>query len=199
MDIDGETDEDVPMLLRKKGKHVKVDEHTDFKKLKWQVAMTCGTVEEFKDAISRERHWPKKDVPLEPPSFKVGPSRPKRNKRNDLHEDQGRQMVCSNYKSVGHSKKGCPPLAQSTHGNPTPQKRQPNIPRKQAKRLNKPREEEATTRSRGGSKGRRGRGRTVRGIPSSSEPHSMTDQGQPIVPNQASVATSSSQPLISLP
>jgi len=72
-------------------------------------------------------------------------------------------MVRTNCKSVGHSKKGCPPPAQSTHGNPTLQTRQPNIPRKQAKLLNDPREEEAiATRSRGGSKGRRGRGRTVR-------------------------------------
>jgi len=39
---------------------------------------------------ARERHWPKKDMPLEPPPFKVGPSRPKRNRRNDLHEDQRR-------------------------------------------------------------------------------------------------------------
>ena len=53
MDTDRETDGDVPRLLRKKEKPIKVDEHTDFKKLKWQVGMTCGTVQGFKDAISR--------------------------------------------------------------------------------------------------------------------------------------------------
>ncbi|KAJ8439656.1 LOW QUALITY PROTEIN: hypothetical protein Cgig2_017929 [Carnegiea gigantea] len=36
MDTDGETDGDVPKLLRKKDKHIKVNEHTDFKKLKSQ-------------------------------------------------------------------------------------------------------------------------------------------------------------------
>ncbi|KAJ8442459.1 hypothetical protein Cgig2_022342 [Carnegiea gigantea] len=34
MDIDGETNGDVPRLLRKKEEPIKVDEHTDFKKLK---------------------------------------------------------------------------------------------------------------------------------------------------------------------
>ncbi|KAJ8427578.1 hypothetical protein Cgig2_006642 [Carnegiea gigantea] len=53
MDTDGETDGDVPRLLRKKEKPIKVDEHTDFKKLKWQVRMTFGIVQGFKDAISR--------------------------------------------------------------------------------------------------------------------------------------------------
>ncbi|KAJ8445998.1 hypothetical protein Cgig2_021830 [Carnegiea gigantea] len=53
MDTDGETDGDVPRLLRKKEKPIKVDEHTDFKKLKWQVRMTFGTVQGFKDAISK--------------------------------------------------------------------------------------------------------------------------------------------------
>ena len=52
MDTDGEIDEDVPRLLRKKEKPIKVDEHTDFKKLKWQVGMTFRTVQGFKDVIS---------------------------------------------------------------------------------------------------------------------------------------------------
>ncbi|KAJ8422497.1 hypothetical protein Cgig2_003507 [Carnegiea gigantea] len=53
MNTDGETDGDVPRLLRKKEKPIKVDEHTDFKKLKWKVGMTFGIVPGFKDAISR--------------------------------------------------------------------------------------------------------------------------------------------------
>ncbi|KAJ8444909.1 hypothetical protein Cgig2_015255 [Carnegiea gigantea] len=52
MDIDGETNEDVLRLLRKKEKSIKVDKHTNFKKLKWQAGMTFGTVQGFKDAIS---------------------------------------------------------------------------------------------------------------------------------------------------
>jgi len=43
MDTD-ETDEDVHRLLRKKKKPIKVDEHTNFRKLKWQVGMTFGIV-----------------------------------------------------------------------------------------------------------------------------------------------------------
>ncbi|KAJ8432644.1 hypothetical protein Cgig2_011810 [Carnegiea gigantea] len=45
MDTDGEADEDVPRLLKKKEKPIKVDEHTDFKKFKWQVGMTFRTVQ----------------------------------------------------------------------------------------------------------------------------------------------------------
>jgi len=52
MDTDGETDGDVPRLLRKKEKPIKGDGHTDFKKLKWQVGMTFRTVKGFKDTIS---------------------------------------------------------------------------------------------------------------------------------------------------
>ncbi|KAJ8445120.1 hypothetical protein Cgig2_029492 [Carnegiea gigantea] len=44
IDTDGKIDGDVPRLLRKKEKPIKVDEHTDFKKLKWQVGMILGTV-----------------------------------------------------------------------------------------------------------------------------------------------------------
>ena len=53
IDIDGETDDEVPGLLKRKERHVKVNKHTYFKKLKWQVGMTFGIVERFKDAISR--------------------------------------------------------------------------------------------------------------------------------------------------
>ena len=35
MDTNGETDDEVPSLLRKKERPIKVDEHIDFKKLKW--------------------------------------------------------------------------------------------------------------------------------------------------------------------
>ncbi|KAJ8432692.1 hypothetical protein Cgig2_016365 [Carnegiea gigantea] len=57
MDTDGETDGDVPRLLRKKEKTIKVDEHTDFKKLKWQVGMTFGTVQGFKDQYQAKKDY----------------------------------------------------------------------------------------------------------------------------------------------
>ncbi|KAJ8429987.1 hypothetical protein Cgig2_032825 [Carnegiea gigantea] len=63
-DTNGETDEDVPRLLRKKEKPVKVDERTDFEKFTWQVRMTFGTVQGFKDAISRFAIAPEYDITM---------------------------------------------------------------------------------------------------------------------------------------
>ncbi|KAJ8437788.1 hypothetical protein Cgig2_013707 [Carnegiea gigantea] len=65
MDTDRETDDDVSKLLRKKEKPINVDEHTDFKKLKWQVGMTFKTVQGFNDAILRFKEnptWPAKEL-----------------------------------------------------------------------------------------------------------------------------------------
>jgi len=53
MDTDRETDGDVPRLLRKNEKPIKVDEQTNFKELKWRIGMIFRTVQGFKDAISR--------------------------------------------------------------------------------------------------------------------------------------------------
>ncbi|KAJ8434219.1 LOW QUALITY PROTEIN: hypothetical protein Cgig2_029743 [Carnegiea gigantea] len=36
---------------------------------------------------TRDRHWPKKDMPLELPPIKIGHGRPRRNRRKDSHED----------------------------------------------------------------------------------------------------------------
>ena len=78
-----------------------------------------------------ERHWPAKDMLLQPPPVKVELGRPKR-KRKDPHEDpmkagrftkHGRQVVCTNCKSASYNKKGHPQPAELTHGNPPPQKR----------------------------------------------------------------------------
>ncbi|KAJ8432643.1 hypothetical protein Cgig2_011809 [Carnegiea gigantea] len=76
-------------------------------------------------SCAKERHWLEKDMPLLPPPLKVGPGRPKRNRRKDLKKvgrltRHGRQMVCTNYKSAGHNKKGYPQPVESTHGNPPP-------------------------------------------------------------------------------
>ena len=151
-----------------------------------------------------ERHWPEQDMPLQPSPCEVGPSRSKRNRRKDPYEDPkkagkltryGRQMVYTNCKSADHNKKRCSQLAESTHGNPPPQKRQRGRRRKQHELLSEPREQgAAATRGRGGSRGMRGRGRSA-----SSGPQSMTDPGQSLIFSQASVATSSSQPFVSPP
>ncbi|KAJ8448946.1 hypothetical protein Cgig2_030802 [Carnegiea gigantea] len=47
-------DEKDNMILRKrdKKKRVKIDEYTDYKKLKWEVRMTFGTMHKFKQTIS---------------------------------------------------------------------------------------------------------------------------------------------------
>ncbi|KAJ8440983.1 hypothetical protein Cgig2_020012 [Carnegiea gigantea] len=322
MDTAGETDEDVPTLLRKKDQPIKVDEYIDYEKLKWQVGMTFGTIQGFKDAISRfaiaqgydlkisisdsrrkkgcrfkvyascdkskatwvvrivnnhhvytrnmvknrQLKYPwiashyllrfkenptwstkelvnavKKDHGVEInkwTAYKVkqaaygmlhdsmfdhylklgryieelnrsnpGSSRPKRNRRKDRHEDpkktgrltrHGRQIVCTNCKSAGHNKKGCPQPAQSTHANPPPQKRQRDRLRKQVELLGKPWEQEVgASRGRGESRGRRGSERATRDTPSSSGPQSMINQGQPLIFSQASVAISSSYPFVS--
>ena len=38
---------------RNKKKRVKIDEHADYKKLKWKVRMTYGTMHKFKQAVIR--------------------------------------------------------------------------------------------------------------------------------------------------
>ncbi|KAJ8434100.1 hypothetical protein Cgig2_005779 [Carnegiea gigantea] len=178
MDTDGETDGDVPRLLRKKAKPIKVDEHTNFKKLKWQIEMTFRTVQGFKDEISRFAITQGYDLKI------------------DISDSRRRRVgaVCKQgckfkmYASWDKSK-------ESTHGNPPLQKRQQGRPRKQHELLSEPREQgAAATRGREGSRGRRGRGRSV-----SSGPQSMTNQGQSLISSQASVATSSSQPFVSPP
>ena len=35
-----------------------------------------------------ERYWPEKHMPLQPPPVKVGPDKPKRNRRKDPQEDR---------------------------------------------------------------------------------------------------------------
>ena len=55
LDTPPTTDEEDNMILRrrKKTKRVKIDEHTDYKKLTWEVGMTFGTMEKFKEAVIR--------------------------------------------------------------------------------------------------------------------------------------------------
>ncbi|KAJ8453186.1 hypothetical protein Cgig2_008070 [Carnegiea gigantea] len=55
LDTPPTTDEVDNMILsrRNKKKRVKIDEHTDYKKLKWKVGMTYGTMHKFKQAVIR--------------------------------------------------------------------------------------------------------------------------------------------------
>ena len=39
---------------------------------------------------TRERHWPENNLPLNPPVIKIGPERPRRNKKKAAHEDPKR-------------------------------------------------------------------------------------------------------------
>ncbi|KAL2903319.1 Gag-Pol polyprotein [Bienertia sinuspersici] len=64
-----------------------------------------------------ERHWPKVDFPIDPPPIKIGPGRPRKNRRKDPHElakkpgklsKHGLEMTCSICKAKGHNKRKCP-------------------------------------------------------------------------------------------
>lgn len=64
-----------------------------------------------------ERHWPKVDLPLNPPPIKIGPGRPRKNRIKDPFEDpkkpgrltrHGLQMTCSICKEPNHKKRKCP-------------------------------------------------------------------------------------------
>lgn len=65
---------------------------------------------------SGERHWPKKDFPLNPQPVKVGPGRPKKNRRKDPSEHPKKpgkltrhctKMTCNVCKSKDHNKRTC--------------------------------------------------------------------------------------------
>lgn len=64
-----------------------------------------------------EKHWPTSDLQIQPPPIKIGPGRPKKNRKKDPHEDpknhgrltrHGYQMTCSLCKLKGHNKRKCP-------------------------------------------------------------------------------------------
>ncbi|KAL2894817.1 Antiviral helicase SKI2 [Bienertia sinuspersici] len=67
--------------------------------------------------IEGDRHWPKVDIDLLPPPIKIGPGRPRRNRRKDPYEDpkkkgkltrHGQVLSCSVCKSKDHTKRKCP-------------------------------------------------------------------------------------------
>ncbi|XP_074290993.1 uncharacterized protein LOC141617729 [Silene latifolia] len=64
-----------------------------------------------------QRHWPKVELPLNPPPIKIGPGRLRKKRRRAPHEDpkkpgkltkHGIEMSCSVCKSKSHNKRKCP-------------------------------------------------------------------------------------------
>ncbi|CAH9132495.1 unnamed protein product [Cuscuta epithymum] len=67
--------------------------------------------------LTGERHWPKVDVPLDPPPIKIGRGRPRKNRMKSPHENpkkpgkltkHGVEMSCSVCQSKNHNKRTCP-------------------------------------------------------------------------------------------
>ncbi|KAL2899113.1 Chromodomain-helicase-DNA-binding protein 3 [Bienertia sinuspersici] len=67
--------------------------------------------------LEGERHWPRINMPLDPPPIKVGPGRPRKNKVKDPHENpkkqgkltrHGIEMTCSSCQRKGHNKRSWP-------------------------------------------------------------------------------------------
>ncbi|CAH9086930.1 unnamed protein product [Cuscuta europaea] len=89
-----------------------------------------------------ERYWPRKEAELDPPPIKIGPGRPRKNRRKDPHEDpkkpgkltkHGLQMSCSICKSTQHNKRKCPDKDNSTTSNVSNEPKRPRgRPRKNA-------------------------------------------------------------------
>ncbi|XP_021750658.1 uncharacterized protein LOC110716347 [Chenopodium quinoa] len=95
--------------------------------------------------IEGERHWPQSELSMDPPPIKVGPGRPRKNRRKDPFEDpkkpgkltkHGMEMTCSVCQQKGHNKRRCPirgttlPQAPQTPDEP-PAKRARGRPRKE--------------------------------------------------------------------
>ncbi|CAH9128113.1 unnamed protein product, partial [Cuscuta epithymum] len=87
--------------------------------------------------LTGERHWPKVDLPLDPPPIKISPGRPRRNKIKPPHENpkkprkltrHGVEMTCSICKSKSHNKRKCPDKNKSVEAQP---KRSRGRPRKE--------------------------------------------------------------------
>ncbi|XP_010689632.2 uncharacterized protein LOC104903315 [Beta vulgaris subsp. vulgaris] len=87
--------------------------------------MYCGGI----SLLTGERHWPKVDMPLDPPPIKIGPGRPRKNRIKDPREDpkrsgklskHGVEMSCSVRKNKGNNKRTCPDKGKAVE--PTPKK-----------------------------------------------------------------------------
>ncbi|XP_076899167.1 uncharacterized protein LOC143552959 [Bidens hawaiensis] len=69
--------------------------------------------------LPSEKYWPCVKLPLDPPPIKIGPGRPKKNRKKDPHETKkpgklsrhGMLMTCKNCNEKGHNKSSCSKLA----------------------------------------------------------------------------------------
>ncbi|KAK1411785.1 hypothetical protein QVD17_32525 [Tagetes erecta] len=92
--------------------------------------------------LPSERYWPVVDYPLDPPPIKIGPGRPKKNRKKDPHEDpkrpgkltkHGMLMTCSICKLKGHNKRKCKERGKTSTETSSQQKRPRGRPRKSAR------------------------------------------------------------------
>ncbi|KAK9077857.1 hypothetical protein SSX86_006195 [Deinandra increscens subsp. villosa] len=88
--------------------------------------MYLKAYENYIPPLPSEKYWPQVDLPLDPPPIKIGPGRPKKNRKKDPHEDpkkpgkltrHGVKMSCSVCKSRTHNIRTCPNKREGT--NPT--------------------------------------------------------------------------------
>ncbi|KAL2898953.1 EF-hand calcium-binding domain-containing protein 5, partial [Bienertia sinuspersici] len=82
--------------------------------------------------LSGERHWPRVQLPLDPPPIKIGPGRTRKNRIKDPFENpkksgklskHGIEMTCTICKRKGHNKRRCP--TRGTIENVQPQQKRP--------------------------------------------------------------------------
>ncbi|KAI3807078.1 hypothetical protein L1987_23000 [Smallanthus sonchifolius] len=87
--------------------------------------------------LPSEKYWPAVDYPMEPPPIKIGPGRPKKNRRKEPHEltnkpgklsKHGMFMTCRKCNGKGHNKSTCTENSTGT----SQQKRKRGRPRKTA-------------------------------------------------------------------
>ncbi|KAL2925707.1 AT-hook motif nuclear-localized protein 27 [Bienertia sinuspersici] len=81
--------------------------------------------------VEGERHWPKVGLQLDPPPIKIGPGRPRKNRRKDPFEDpkrpgklskHGMEMTCSVCNNKGHNKRRCPNKDRAEPTQPQPKR-----------------------------------------------------------------------------
>lgn len=88
--------------------------------------------------LEGERYWPRVVSHIEPPPIKIGPGRPRKNRRKDPFEDPkkpgrltrtGMEMTCTICQVKGHNKRTCPQKDTSAPHIPNPPNRAKGRPR----------------------------------------------------------------------
>lgn len=81
--------------------------------------------------LEGEKYWPHSDIKVDPPPIKIGPGRPRKNRRKDPYEDpkkpgkltkHGSEITCSKCKLKGHNKRGCSKRDDPPNEEPAPKK-----------------------------------------------------------------------------